>query len=104
MIDWREDAALIARKVRAYNPFPGAATTLAGDLVKIWRAEVVDRESEPPGTVCTAAPGFLEIACGHGTLRVLELQRAGAKRLAAAPFLAGYPLARGTRFGDGKTS
>jgi methionyl-tRNA formyltransferase len=102
VIDWREDAALIVRKVRAYNPFPGAATTLAGDLIKIWRAEVAVKGSDSPGTVCAAVPGSLEIACGHGALRVLELQRAGGKRLAAAPFLAGYPLARGTRFGLGK--
>ena len=101
LIDWHEDATEIARKVRAYNPSPGAVTTLAGEHIKIWRAQIVQREQRAPGTLCASAPGILEIACGRDVIRVLELQRAGGKRMAAAPFLAGFAITTGTRFGHG---
>ena len=84
-IDWREDAEIIARKVRAYNPFPGAATTLNGDMLKVWRAHSVDGSGEP-GTIAT---GSLRVACGKGVLEITELQRAGGKRMSAEAFLAG---------------
>ena len=90
LIDWHEDAAVIARKVRAYNPFPGAHTTRAGERIKIWRARVAEPES-----------GALVIPCGRGALSVLELQRAGGKRMTAEAFLAGITLAPGAHFGDG---
>ena len=100
LVDWREDAAVIARKVRAYNPFPGSHTTRAGERIKIWRARVANQGSGMPGTVCQIAPGELVIACGQGALAVLELQRASGKRLAVEPFLAGYPIEHGTQLGD----
>ena len=85
VIDWREDAEVIARKVRAYNPFPGAATTLGSDMLKVWRAHAVDGSGEP-GVI---AAGSLRVGCGKGLLQITELQRAGGKRMAAAAFLAG---------------
>lgn len=97
-LDWREDAALIARKVRAYNPFPGAATELAGEHIKIWQVQPASTGTGAPGTVLEAAPGKLLIACGRGALEILELQRAGGKRLAAETFLAGHAIAPGARF------
>ena len=100
LVDWREDAAVIARKVRAYNPFPGSHTTRAGERIKIWRARVANQGSGVPGTICQIVPGKLVIACGQGALAVLELQRAGGKRLAVEPFLAGYPIEHGTQLGD----
>ncbi len=99
-IDWCESAIAIERKVRAYNPFPGALTALGSERIKIWRAEIANHVACAPGTVCTNAadaPHEIIIACGRGALKVLELQRAGGKRLATAPFLAGFPLARGAR-------
>jgi methionyl-tRNA formyltransferase len=100
LIDWREDAGLIARKVRAYNPFPGALTTLGGERLKIWRARIASQGNGVPGTVCESAPGDLIVACGQGAIEVRELQRAGGKRLSAVSFLAGTTLARGTRLGE----
>ena len=102
-IDWCESAVTIERKVRAYNPVPGAVTALGGERIKIWRAEIANHVACAPGTVCANAadvPDEIVIACGRGALRVLELQRAGGKRLATAPFLAGFPLARGARLGE----
>ncbi|HTE14116.1 MAG TPA: methionyl-tRNA formyltransferase [Burkholderiales bacterium] len=100
IIDWREDAAKIALKVRAYNPFPGAVSALNGERIKIWRARVADHAIGAFGAVCDSVPGTLHVACGHGALEVLELQRAGGKRLPAATFLAGYAIARNARFGN----
>ncbi len=104
LINWREDAALIARKVRAYNPFPGALTTLptlGGERLKIWRAQVALQGNGAPGTVCESAPGALIIACGQGAIEVQELQRPGGKRMTAAAYRAGFALAPGTRLGEG---
>ncbi len=93
-IDWREAAPVIERKVRAFNPLPGAATTMKNAALKIWRAQV-SAAAGPPGTILEAGPAGIVVACGTGALRVQELQRAGGKRLAAGPFLAGFPLAAG---------
>lgn len=99
MIDWHEDADTIARKVRAFNPFPGASTLLTGERIKLWRAQPAAPADGAPGTVCAAPAGQLWIACGKGALSILELQRAGGKRMAVAQFLAGCPMVAGTRFG-----
>ncbi len=98
VIHWDASASEIARQVRAYNPFPGAVTALGAERIKLWRAESVDHLPGEPGTVCRSAPGELIIACGLGALKVLELQRAGGKRLATGVFLKGFPLARGAGF------
>lgn len=103
VIDWDAPAIEIARQVRAYNPFPGAVTTLGTERIKLWRAEIADHQPVDPGTVCASAAGELLIACRQGALKVLELQRAGGKRLATDVFLKGFPLARGTRLGEPQT-
>ena len=95
-IDWREPATAIERKVRAFNPLPGASTTAGNTALKIWRAQATQTEGAP-GTLLETGPGGIVVACGTGSLRVLELQRAGGKRLTAAQFLAGFPLAAGER-------
>ncbi|MGA0023044.1 MAG: methionyl-tRNA formyltransferase [Burkholderiales bacterium] len=98
-IDWTRQASEIDRQIRAFNPSPGAYTTAAdGHMLKIWRAEVVAAEPALPGTVVHAGADGIVVAAGAGALRLLELQRAGGKRLAAKLFLAGMPLPPGTRF------
>ena len=100
VIDWAEPAAAIDRKVRAFNPVPGAVTTHAGAPLKIWSAEPGAATDRPPGTVVSADRDGVVVACGGGgSLRVTTLQRAGGKRLPAAAFLAGTPVERGQRFG-----
>lgn len=99
-VDWREPAKAIARRVRAFNPAPGAATTLDGEPLKLWRAEALPlNDAAVPGTVLQADAGGIVVACGEGALALHELQRAGGKRLAAGDFLRGAPLATGTRLG-----
>ena len=100
-IDWRRPAAEIERQVRAFNPFPGAYTRLGSEALKIWEARVEPSVPGAPGTVCAAGADGILIACGAGALRVMQLQRAGGKRLGAAPFLAGFKLDPGARLGAG---
>jgi methionyl-tRNA formyltransferase len=87
-IDWREPAAVIERRLRAFDPFPGATGVLRGEAIKCWRASVVDAGGTP-GEVLVAADDGITVACGAQALRLTELQRAGGKRLAAAAFLHG---------------
>ncbi|HWV62087.1 MAG TPA: methionyl-tRNA formyltransferase [Oxalicibacterium sp.] len=96
-LDFSQPAALLARKIRAFNPFPGAAAQFDGTAVKFWCAEPVDCGVWQPGQVIAANPqdGVL-IACGEGALRVRELQKPGGKRLSAAEFLKGFPLEGGS--------
>jgi len=100
LIDWKDSATSIRRKVRAFNPAPGAFSTLGRVQIKIWRAEIEPRISAPPGTVCEVGPEGVVIACGNDGLRLLEIQRAGGRRLHAQAFIAGHNIARGARFGD----
>lgn len=100
-IDWTKPAAEIDRLVRAFNPVPGAHTLCDGQPLKIWQAEPVAgiAAGAVPGTVQKADAGVIEVATGAGILRLLELQRAGGRRLAAQAFLAGMPSIAGARLG-----
>ena len=95
-IDWRESAVAIERKVRAFNPLPGASSSIRNVGLKIWRARTVAAQGAP-GTILEAGPAGVVVACGSGALKLEELQRAGGKRLAAAQFLAGFALTQGER-------
>jgi len=96
-VDWRESAVAVSRRVRAFNPSPGARARLRGIELKIWRCAVVPGRGVP-GEVLNAHPSGVLVACGEGALLVTELQRSGGKRLAAAEFLRGFPLSAGERF------
>ena len=96
-LDWTRPALELERAVRAFRPLPGATTTLAGERLKIWRAQVVDAKGTP-GTLL-ATDETLLVACGEQALAVSELQRAGGRRLGAGEFLRGHPLRPGARFG-----
>jgi methionyl-tRNA formyltransferase len=100
-VNWRDTAQTIARRVRAFNPFPVAAAHLNGEVIKLWRAVPEVSNSAVnilPGTVLSADAQGVRMACGEGVLCVTELQRAGGKRLAAAEFLRGFPLTAGQQF------
>ena len=90
-LDWNQPAMLLARKLRAFNPFPGALVTLAGEPVKVWRGEIV-AASGRPGQVLAVTPDGIVVACGQGALRLTELQKPGGRRLATADFLHGSSL------------
>jgi methionyl-tRNA formyltransferase len=111
-IDWREDAAEVLRKVRAFNPAPVAQTHWGSRPVRLWEAELaaattpragVERAGAmhegaacagaPPGTVVDAGPRGIDVACGRGALRVTRLQLPGRKPVAAADILNSERLA-----------
>ncbi|MEJ6021515.1 methionyl-tRNA formyltransferase [Ramlibacter sp. PS4R-6] len=100
-IDWSQPAEAIARRVRAFNPAPGASATIRGEALKVWRANAAPgRGGAAPGTVVAIDEAGIGVACGDGSrLDITELQRAGGKRLAATDFLRGFPLEAGQRLG-----
>ncbi len=95
-IDWQRSAAQIDRQVRAYNPFPAAWTLLAGEPLKVWRAWPTAGQGRP-GEVLAADRAGITVACGEAALTLLEVQKAGGKRLDAAAFLAGHAIHPGEK-------
>jgi methionyl-tRNA formyltransferase len=109
-IDWSQPASTLARRVRAFNPFPGAHTTLGGELLKIWAADAIKNDSiqsnedmskgAVSGTVVATGAQGIDVQTGDGVLRLTQLQRAGAKRLAAADFVRGQTALVGVALGQ----
>jgi len=81
-LDWNEPAAALARKVRAFNPWPVAEAELHGERLRIWSAEAL---AEPtlaqPGTILDSSRDALDVATGDGVLRIREVQREGGRRV-----------------------
>jgi methionyl-tRNA formyltransferase len=95
-LDFTLDAEVLARRVRAFDPFPVACARHGDTTLKIWRARALAGEARAaPGTVLSVRPDGVEIACGRGALLATELQRPGSRRMPAADFLAGWPLRAG---------
>jgi methionyl-tRNA formyltransferase len=110
-LDWSEPAQVLARRVRAFDPEPGACGRFGDALVKIWSAVAETGGPGAPaglpasapggataGTVLAASADGVRVACGDGVLRIGELQRAGGRRLRARDFLAGTPMPAGSRW------
>jgi methionyl-tRNA formyltransferase len=93
-LDFALTADELCRKIRAFNPFPGAHAQVNGVTLKLWGAEAMPDNSGEPGGQVIAADGQhgIVVSCGRGTLRLTELQKPGGKRLPAAEFLKGFPL------------
>jgi methionyl-tRNA formyltransferase len=102
LIDWREPAAVVERRLRAFDPFPGARGSLDGETVTCWRGAVRPLGGGPggaaPGEVVAVEPDALLVACGDAALALTELQRPGGRRMAAADFLRGRAPRVGARF------
>ena len=102
MIDWTLSASVIERRIRAFNPFPGATGLLAGEPVKFWSAFLLPGYPVPdgslPGQVLATAPQGVDIATGEGVLRAVRLQKPGGKALDVAEFLRGSALRPGMVF------
>ena len=102
-IDWTDPAMAIARRVRAFNPAPGATGVLGGETVKIWAARVVGGDaagaaSGSAGQVLAVDGTGIRVCTGEGVLCLTELQRAGGKRLPVADFLRGFAVEPGQQF------
>jgi methionyl-tRNA formyltransferase len=103
-IDWGQPAVVIARRVRAFDPFPGAQAVLAGETVKLWAAQAhpagtADALGEAlPGQVLVVGAEGIGVQTGKGTLQITELQRPGGKRLPVSEFLRGHRIDVGQVF------
>jgi len=95
LINWYRDARSIHNQVRGLAVWPGAYTFLGGQLLKVFRTRIGDGTGLP-GSVLRAERGMFEVACLNGSIFIEEMQLAGKKRLDAASFLAGCPVAAGT--------
>ena len=94
-VDWTRSAQEIFNQIRGLYPWPGASTTaLTGEPIKLWGAQVVEKHTDAiPGTVIAASKQGIDVACGDFmTLRILELQAPGKKRMSAADYLRGHPI------------
>ena len=98
-IDWHAPAAAIERKLRAFDPAPGARSVLAGEAITCWRG-VVRAGSGTPGTVVAVERDSLVVACSEGLLSLTELQRAGGRRMPAAALLRGWTPPVGACFAE----
>ena len=94
-INWSESAAVIERKIRAFNPVPAAWVEYQGKPMKIWRAEVVAQQGRA-GEVLSCSADGLVVACGENALKITELQPSGSKRMPIAAFAAGHKIEVGT--------
>ena len=91
-IDWQQPATVIARQVRAFNPFPVAYTELDGKRLRVWAADASDEQTDlAPGE---RLAGQLAFATGDGVLHLQRVQKAGGKPIAAADFLNAHPELR----------
>ena len=94
-IDWTLPAAVIERRIRAFDPFPGASFDCAGETVKLWQAQLRADVQAQAGRVVHADATRLTVACGEGGLDLLQLQRPGGKRLPVAAFTQARPDLQG---------
>lgn len=93
VLDFQASARTLERRIRAFNPAPGASLRLPGlaEPVKVWRARALDEPGgAAPGTVLRATAQGVDLATGEGVLRLLELQKAGGKRQPANVFVRGW--------------
>jgi methionyl-tRNA formyltransferase len=105
-IDWTQPAETIVRRLRAFDPFPGASGSLGGVPIKLWAGQaeyapaptLTSAATAVPGTVISVSPAGILVAAGSGSVLLTELQRPGGKRLAAADFLRGAEVQPGQTF------
>ena len=100
-LDFSQDAVVLERKIRGLNSWPSAYTHFKGKTLKIWDADVVDKNSmsiKSYGEVCEVTKGSFSIQTGNGLLKINEVQLEGKKRMEVSAFLLGYPIEKGMVF------
>jgi methionyl-tRNA formyltransferase len=102
-IDWSLSAQLLSQRVRAFDPFPGMTAHMAGELVKVWQAHVLQAspasaQKAAPGTLLAVSDAGLQVACGEGVLCLTQLQKPGGKRQPVADFVRHFKGAVGDVF------
>ena len=97
-LDWQQSASQLARAVRAYNPFPGAYSSINGITVKMWQASETAEMQNEAGTVLEVNKQGIKVACGQGTLILEVLQKSGGKAVPSSQFVQGFKIKPGDRF------
>lgn len=106
-IDWSRSAREVFNHVRGLHPWPVAHTLWDGNVLKIWRCEVLAEvgggadgaDNAVPGTVLAVQPQGIDVSCGSGIVRITQLQPAGKKAMPVSDFVRGGKLAEGTVLG-----
>lgn len=102
-INWGDDAENIRNLIRGLNPDPGSYTVFNGDILKIWKAETVDRQyGLKPGTIAEVSKNGFTVACGKGGLSIRELQPKGGKKMDVGAYMRGHKIEVGMVFSDNK--
>jgi methionyl-tRNA formyltransferase len=98
-LDWTQPATVLARRIRAFDPFPGATCRHGDEVIKVWKATVVqgDANGAPPGSVLAISAAGVDVACGEGVLRVQQMQRPGGRRLSASAVAQSLTVVPGDR-------
>ncbi len=93
-IDWNNDALAVVDHVRGLDPWPVATTDIDGVTVKVFKAAAEDYSGDKgPGRIVSADRKGIVVACEGGAVRITELQAPGGKRMSAADYLRGHPIA-----------
>jgi methionyl-tRNA formyltransferase len=90
VLNWQRGAIELDRQIRAFNPEPVSHATLHEQRIKIYNAQPGPAVNAPPGTIVGASAKGIEVACGEGSLRILNLQMPGGKVLNSGQILNGY--------------
>ena len=99
-IDFTKGAVEIERLIRGLNPWPSAYTALHGKTLKVWAADVEEKEYEGEiGAIVAKTKKSLVVKTGKGALAITELQLAGKKRMTTESFLLGYEVNEGEKLG-----
>jgi methionyl-tRNA formyltransferase len=100
VIDWTLDAAVLHRRIRAFNPWPVAVTGWRGERLRLWEVGPLTSGTvaNAPGTVLSASADGVNVATGRGALTLTRLQREGGRALPAGEFVNGTRLAAGEQF------
>ncbi|MFA6902393.1 MAG: methionyl-tRNA formyltransferase [Gallionellaceae bacterium] len=97
-LDWTQSATQLERAIRAYNPVPGAYSSLNGTTIKIWQGSISEEGQGEPGAVLMINKYNIQVACGQGALNLEVLQRPNGKALPVSQFVQGFTVKAGDRF------
>lgn len=93
-LDWHRPAPELDRRIRAFNPAPGAQAEVGGITLKVWEAEPVNDVSLGPGAILRKGRSELYVGCAEGALRLLQVQKPGSRRMSTAELLQGGSWAK----------
>ena len=98
-VDWTQRAAVVARRIRAYDPKPGAWSMVRDSEVRLFGARAITDRSGMPGEVLEADEMGMIVACNDGAVAIREVHPSGKRRMAALDWAQGRGVAVGDRWG-----